>query len=65
MARCWHILDKRRECAAAASAQIVNQCLGQDAPKHVIYAEVEKIVLAALRLAAAEMLNDLTEPRDN
>ena len=41
-------IDKRREWAAAAACQIVNQCLGQDAPKHLIYAEVEKIVLAAL-----------------
>jgi hypothetical protein len=40
-------LDKRRAWAAAASAQIVNQCLDQDAPRHLIYAEVEKIILAA------------------
>jgi hypothetical protein len=59
------VIDKRREWAAAAACQIVNQCLGQDAPKHAIYADVEKIILTALRIAAAEMQHDMTEPSEN
>jgi hypothetical protein len=58
-------MDKRREWAATAACQIVNQCLCRDAPRHLIYAEVEKIILAALRMAAAEMMHDMTEPSEN
>ena len=47
-------MDKRREWAAVAAAQIVNLHWSIDAPKHVLYFEIEKVILAALHMAAAE-----------
>jgi hypothetical protein len=52
-------MDKRREWAAVATAQIVNLHWSIDAPKHVIYSEIEKVVLAAVCRAVAEMRNDM------
>ncbi len=58
-------MDKQREWAAVATAQIVNLHWSIDAPKHVIYSEIEKVVLAALCMAVAEMRNDMLKASEN
>jgi hypothetical protein len=58
-------IDKRREWAAAAACQIINLHWDKDVPVHIAYAEIEKVILAALRTAATEMRHDMTEPSQN
>ena len=58
-------MDKQREWAAVAAAQIVNLHWSIDAPKHVIHSEIEKVVLAALCMAVAEMRSDMLKASEN
>jgi hypothetical protein len=57
--------DKRREWASLTAAQIVNLHWSTDAPKHVTYSEIEKIILAALCMSASELRYDMLKPSEN
>jgi hypothetical protein len=59
------VIDKRREWAATAACQIVNTCLGQDAPRHIIYADIERILSALLLVALADMRAAMLRESDN
>jgi hypothetical protein len=58
-------IDRRREWAAIAAAEIVNLHWTCDSPKYVIYSEIEKVVLATLCRAVAETRNDMLRGSEN
>jgi len=58
-------IDKRRAWAAAATSQIINLHWDKDVPKHVVFSEIEKVMLAALCMSAAELRNDMLKESEN
>ena len=58
-------IDKRREWAAAAACQIVNQCLGQDAPSTLSTPRSRRSSSPRCRMTAVELRNDMLTPSDN
>lgn len=57
--------DLRHDWAAVAAAQIINTCLYRDAPKHEVYADVQRILEAMLLVALIEMRCALSCPSEN
>jgi hypothetical protein len=57
--------DKQYDLAAQAACQILNQYWDTDAPKHIVFSNSKRIILAALSMSAAELRNDMLAPSEN